>query len=88
MRKKDEALKAFKNFCALVEKSPERKVKTFRTDRCGEFTSNEFKDFCERKGIERHYTTPYTPQQNGVVERQNRIVVEMVRSSLKEMKIP
>lgn len=35
----------------------------------------------------RHYTTPYTPQQNGMVERQNRMVVEMTKSCLKEMKL-
>ncbi|KAL8094205.1 hypothetical protein AgCh_035908 [Apium graveolens] len=39
-------------------------------------------------GITRHYTTPYTPQQNGVVERRNRTVMEMVRSFLKEKGMP
>lgn len=62
LRSKDEALKAFKNFRALVEKESEEKIKVFRTDRGGEFTSNEFKEYCEGAGIERHYTTPYTPQ--------------------------
>jgi transposase InsO family protein len=36
--------------------------------------SKYFKEFCERHGIKREYTIPGTPQQNGVVERQNRSV--------------
>lgn len=88
LKNKDEALNAFKKFLALVETGSERKVKVFRTDRGGEFSSNEFKNFCEEVGIKRHYTAPYTPQQNGVVERRNRTVVEMGRSCLKEMNMP
>lgn len=59
-----------------------------RTDRGCKFLSNEFKEFCVGAGIERQYTTPNTPQQNGVVERRNRTVVELARRSLKEMKFP
>lgn len=59
-----------------------------RTDRGGEFTSNEFKSYCDEAGIDRHFTAAYTPQQNGVVERRNRTVVEMARSYLKQMQLP
>lgn len=88
LRNKDEAFTAFKNFCAMVERGSERKVRALRTDRGGEFNSNEFKLYCEKSGIKRHYNAPYTPQQNGVVERRNRTVVEMARSCLKEKKLP
>lgn len=88
LKRKDEAFSAFKNFCALVERGEEMKVRVFRTDRGGAFGSNEFKMFCKKGGIKRHYTVPYTPQQNGVVERRNRTVVEMARSCLKETKLP
>lgn len=63
-------------------------MRTFRFDRGGEFMSNEFKAYCEKEGITRQYTAPYTPQQNGVVERRNRTMMEMARSYLKEMKMP
>ena len=63
-------------------------VKVFRTDRGGEFLSKEFASFCEENGIKRHLTTPYSPQQNGVIERRNRTVMEMARSLLKWMKMP
>jgi transposase InsO family protein len=39
-----------------------------RTDRGGEFTSMEFAAYCVDEGVVRHHTTPYSPQQNGVVE--------------------
>lgn len=63
-------------------------IKTFRTDIGGEFVSNEFQTYCETKGISRHLTAPYSPQQNGVVERQNRTLLGMTRSILKHMNLP
>ncbi|KAL8109507.1 hypothetical protein AgCh_025566 [Apium graveolens] len=69
-------------------KSPERKVRVVITDRGGEFRSKEFKKFYEKDRIKRYYTAPYTPQQNVVVERRNRIVMEMAKICLKEMKLP
>lgn len=88
IKSKNDALGIFKKFRAQVEDGAEKKVKVFRSDRGGEFTSKEFVSYCEEAGIERNYTAPYTPQQNGVVERRNRTVVEMARSYLKEMKLP
>ena len=48
----------------------------------GEFYGNEFEEFCKKCGIARKKTTPYTPQQIGVVERMNRTLVEKARSML------
>ncbi|KAL0355685.1 UNVERIFIED_CONTAM: Copia protein [Sesamum radiatum] len=59
-----------------------------RTDRGGEFTSNEFKAFCELHGIRRPMTVPRTPQQNGVAERKNRTVLNMARTMLKSKEMP
>lgn len=88
LKYKDQALEMFKRFKALVEKEAKDTIKTLRTDRGGEFTSKEFNDFCANAGIKRHLTAPYTPQQNGVVERRNRTVVAMTRSLLKERNMP
>lgn len=68
---KDEALGAFQKFRVQVEREKDKKIKVFRTDRGGEFMSNQFKSYCEENGIVRHFTAPYSPQQNGVVERRN-----------------
>ena len=53
-----------------------------------EFNSEEFNEFCRQCGIKRQLTIAYTPQQNGVAERKNRTVMNMVRSMLSEKKIP
>jgi hypothetical protein len=47
-----------------------------------------FEEYCAEHGIERQKTTPYTPQQNGVVERRNQIIVTMARSLLKSRNMP
>lgn len=88
LREKNEAFEKFKVFKAQIEQETRASIKTFRTDRGGEFTSNEFQSFCEKNGIKRHLTAPYSPQQNGVVERRNRTLMEMTRSILKHMEMP
>jgi transposase InsO family protein len=49
--------------------------------------SSDFKEFCDKHGIKREYTIPRTPQQNGVVERQNRTVQQMPMSMMNEKNI-
>ncbi|XP_010413036.1 PREDICTED: uncharacterized protein LOC104699428 [Camelina sativa] len=88
IKEKSEAFGSFKGFKSVVEKDIGSVIKTLRTDRGGEFTSREFNEFCEFVGITRHLTAPYTPQQNGVVERRNRTLMEMTRSLLKGMEVP
>ena len=63
------------------------KIKVLRTNNVGEFYGNEFEDFCKKCGIARKKTTPYTPQQNGVVERMNKTLMEKARSMLSSARI-
>lgn len=88
LSEKSEAFEGFKRFKILVESETHSKVKTLRTDRGGEFISHELKKYCDKHGINRHLTAPYSPQQNGVVERRNRTLMEMTRSILKHMNMP
>eukprot|EP00253_Pinus_taeda_P033727 PITA_33727 len=74
LKHKDEALKKFKAFKALVENESDHRIKCHRSDRGGEFTSDEFFNFCGEHGIRREFSTARTPQQNGAVERMNRMV--------------
>ena len=60
-----------------------KKLRVPWTDRGGKFTSVEFVAYCVDQGVVRHHTTPYSPQQNGVVERWNHTVVGMTRSMMK-----
>jgi hypothetical protein len=54
-----------------------------RSDRGGEYKSNEFLEYCRYHGINKQFTTSYTPQHNGVAERKNRTKMGMARSMLK-----
>lgn len=65
LTEKGEAFEKFKRIKAIIEQETGATIKTFRTDRCGEFVSNEFQAFCETNRITRHLTAPYSPQQNG-----------------------
>ena len=64
------------------------KIKTLRTDRGREYLSDQFKSFFDEKGIARQLTIPYTPQQNGVAERRNRTLLDMVRSMMAQANLP
>ncbi|GLU00272.1 hypothetical protein SLE2022_176510 [Rubroshorea leprosula] len=88
LQTKSEALAAFKNFKVLAENEVGRSIKVLRTDRGGEFNSKEFADFCESNGIKRQLTAAYTPQQNGVCERRNRTIMNMVRSLMSKSGLP
>ncbi|GAA0147366.1 hypothetical protein LIER_07086 [Lithospermum erythrorhizon] len=78
----------FKIFKALVEKEPGKNIKYLRTDRGGEYLSSDFNAYCNEHGIKRQLTNPYTPQQNGVAERRNRTVMNMVRAMLSAKNMP
>ncbi|MCO5547266.1 hypothetical protein L7F22_000713 [Adiantum nelumboides] len=71
----------------MVEKE-DLKVKSIRSDRGGEFLSEDFARWCKSEGIRRQLTTPYTPSQNGVVERKNRTIMEMARAMLAHASLP
>ncbi|CAL9008426.1 unnamed protein product [Prunus brigantina] len=88
LRNKSKAFNCFKKFKSMTELQSGYKAKCLRSDKGGEFLSSEFVQFCEDHGIQRQLTMAYTPQQNGVVERKNRIVVEMAKSMLHEKGIP
>lgn len=85
---KSEVFETFKTFKNFAEKEAKTAICGFRTDRGGEFTSNEFNKFCKDNGIRRQLTAAYTPQQNGVAERKNRTIMNMVRCLLSEKEMP
>jgi len=76
-----EALDMFKRFIAEVETQLKQRVKILQTDRGCEYLSDMFKEFCEEKGIQQ-LPIPCTLQENGVAERRNRALLDMVRSMM------
>jgi transposase InsO family protein len=85
---KDQAVDAVKRIQMQAEGESGLKLKTLRTDRGGEFTSGEFAEYCAAGDVHRQHTAPYSPQQNGVVERWNGTVVATTMSMLKAKKLP
>ncbi|KAJ4744662.1 Gag-Pol polyprotein [Rhynchospora pubera] len=85
---KSDALGCFQKYLAMVENQQNGLVKALRTDRGREYLSDQFKSLCDEKGIVHQLTTPYTPQQNGVAERRNRTLLEMVRSMMAQASLP
>ncbi|XP_057808926.1 uncharacterized protein LOC131023403 [Salvia miltiorrhiza] len=67
----------------LLEKDKEVSIKRIPNDHGREFKNADFDNFCEMKGITHEYSAPKTPQQNGVVERKNRTLQDMVRTMMK-----
>lgn len=63
-------------------KKTQAQLKALRTDNGGEYISNEFKEYLSSHGISHQLTVAYTPQQNGVAERMNRTVMDLVRSMI------
>jgi transposase InsO family protein len=88
LKSKDEVFNKFKEFKALIENLSERKIKILRSDNGGEYTSKEFVNFCKDVGIKRELTTPYNPQQNGVAERKNRTIMEVVKTMIHDQDLP
>jgi hypothetical protein len=80
---KAEAPTAIMTFQARVECETGKKLKVLHTDIGGEFTSVEFGEHCVGEGIQRHLSAPYSPQQNGIVEHRNQMIVGTARSILR-----
>ena len=88
LKGKDEVFNKFKEYKALVENLSEKKIKILQSDNGGEFTGSDLKNLCIEARIKRELPTPYTPQQNGVVERKNRSIMEAVKAMLHDQDLP
>ncbi len=98
MKKKSESFECFQRYHKMAQTHTGRKLrtvhthrsaqvaharlKTLRTDNGGEYLANEFKEYLRQYGIAHQTTVAYTPQQNGVAERMNRTLLDLVRSML------
>lgn len=102
MRYKSESFEYFKQFHKYAETHTDKKVqrlniqkytsdseklKTLRTDNGGEYLSTDFRSYLAENGIRHQLTVAYTPQQNGVAERMNRTLMNLVRSMLHQRNI-
>jgi len=99
-RTKGEAFEAFKTLHPQLERLKDKKIKFLRSDNALEYgasldrrldrstPSSAFADYLKTSGIVHEYTVPSSPEQNGVAERMNRTLLEMVNSMLHENEVP
>ena len=77
----------FQHFKNEVENQFDRKIKVVRSDRGGKYEA-PFDDFCSQHGIIHQTIASYSPQQNGVAERKNRTLKEMMNALLLSSGLP
>jgi hypothetical protein len=64
------------------------RIKKIRSDNGTKFKNSQIEGFLEEEGLKHEFSSPYTPQQNGVVERKNRTLLDMARTMLDEYNTP
>jgi transposase InsO family protein len=85
---KDGAAAAIKRIQVATERKTGERIRALRTDKGGEFLVKDFEKYCAELGVRRELTVPYSPPQNGVVERRNQTVMSTARSMLKAKELP
>ncbi|GBM01296.1 hypothetical protein AVEN_170347-1 [Araneus ventricosus] len=79
MRKKSEVVNCLKTFI-IDSEAAGHQIKELLIDGGTEFSNSEVKVLLASKGIINHISMPYTPEQNGAAERENRTLVKCARS--------
>ncbi|KAJ0909446.1 putative RNA-directed DNA polymerase [Helianthus annuus] len=88
LKNKMEVFENIENFYELVLTQFKKKIKIFRSDNGTEFVNNKMDIFCKTKGILHQTSCAYTPQQNGLVERKHRHLLNLARSLLFQSGVP
>ncbi|GKC46675.1 retrotransposon protein, putative, ty1-copia subclass [Tanacetum coccineum] len=88
LKHKHKVFETFKVFKNEMENQLGKTIKALRSDQGGEYISQEFKDYLKACGILQQLTPPYTPKHNGVFERRNRTLLDMVRSMMNLTTLP
>nr|GEW37974.1 hypothetical protein [Tanacetum cinerariifolium] len=88
LRSKDETPKVLKDFLTMIQRNIQAPVITVCTDRGTEFLNKTLNAFFKEEGIEHQTSTARTPEQNSVVERRNRTLVEAARTMLSASQLP
>ena len=88
LHSKDEASQLIINHIKVVDNDSRWDVKIIRSDNGIEFKNSIIKELCNKKRITHTFSAPRTLQQNGVVDRKNRSLIEAAMTILEESKLP
>jgi transposase InsO family protein len=88
LESKDEVFEHFWSLALRLNNEHPSCLKSNRSDNGTEFRNASFDEFCLEHGIDQQFSAPCFPQQNEVMERKNRTLVEMTRMMLDEHRTP
>lgn len=88
IKQKSDVMEVFKKYNAMIKNKYMHSVRILHTDNGREYVNKSFEDYLNKEGIVHERTAPYTPEQNGRVERENRTIVESARSMLYARDVP
>ena len=88
MHHKSETFEKFKEFKTEVENHQGKSIKSLRSDHGGEYLLGDFRQYLEDHGITSQMSALGQPQQNGVAERRNRTLLDIVRSMMSYASLP
>jgi hypothetical protein len=88
LKEKSQTQETLNGFLRRAQNEFGLRIKKIRSDNRTEFKNSQIKGFLEDEGIKHEFSSPYTSQQNGVVERKNRTLLDMARTMLDEYKTP
>lgn len=88
VKTKDQIKHVIEDFINKAENNTGNKVKIIRSDNGLEFVNRDVKEIFRKRGITHQTTVPYTPEQNGKAERENRTLVEAARTMIHERNLP
>lgn len=88
LKHKSDVLEKFKKYDKLIENKFGRTMRVLRSDNGLEFKNRAMEEYTDSRGIQREFTAPYTPQQNGKAERDNRTLIESARTMLLAKSLP
>jgi hypothetical protein len=88
LQEKSQTQETLKGFLRQAQNEFGLRIKKIRSDNGMEFKNSLIEGFLEDEGIKHEFSSPYTPQQNGVVERKNITLLDMARTMLDEYKTP
>jgi transposase InsO family protein len=82
LQEKSQTQETLKGFLRQAQNEFRLRIKKIRSDNGTEFKNSQIEGFLEDEGIKHEFSSPYTPQQNGVVDRKNRTLLDMARTML------
>jgi transposase InsO family protein len=88
LQEKSQTQDTLKRFLKWAQNEFRLRIKKIRSDNGTEFKNSQIEGFLEEEGIKHEFSSPYTPQQNGVVERMNRTLLDIARTMLDQYKTP